>query len=97
MLGEGLGVAEAFAFEGFGGREFPVYVGFGAGSTGMEQTAFPDSDTTGGTGYGRKLLGGKVFHAHPERVRHAEKEGYPIWYSLRKIFENRPSGLGTGN
>jgi len=35
-LGEGLGAAEAFGFDGFGGGELTVYVGFGAWGTGME-------------------------------------------------------------
>jgi hypothetical protein len=85
-LGEGLSAAEAFGFDGFGGGEFAVYVGFGARSTGMEKAAVPDGDATGRTGYGRELVRGQVFHAHEERMRQEILESSPVWNTLEKIF-----------
>jgi hypothetical protein len=61
-LGEGLGAAGALVFHGFGGGEFAVNMGFGAGASGMEHTALAGADATGGTGDRRKLGGGEVFH-----------------------------------
>ena len=84
MLGEGLGAAEAFVFHGFGGVEFAVDVGFGARATGMERTALAGSGATGGTGYGRKLGWGEVFHAHGKSMRHMVKEYCSVWYSFEK-------------
>ena len=68
-LGEGLGAAEASSFDGFGGVEFAVHVGLGARATGMEEAALSDVDATGGTGHGRKLGWGEVFHTHGRRAR----------------------------
>jgi hypothetical protein len=85
-LGERLGAAEAFGFDGFGGGEFAVYVGFGARGTGMEEAAVPDGDATGGTGYGRKLSRGQVFHTHEERIRQKTWESSPVWNTLGRIF-----------
>jgi hypothetical protein len=85
-LGEGLGAAEAFGFDGFGGGEFAVHVGFGTRGTGMEEAAVPNGDATGGTGYGRKLCRGQVFHTHEERIRQKIWESSPVWNTLERIF-----------
>ena len=85
-LGEGLRAAEAFGFDGFGGGELTVYVGFGARGTGMEEASVPDSDATSGTRYGRKLCRGQVFHTHEERMRQKIWERSPVWNTLARIF-----------
>jgi hypothetical protein len=85
-LGEGLGAAETFGFDGFGGGEFSVYVGFGARGTGMEEAAVPNGHATSGTGYGRKLCRGQVFHTHEERIRQKIWESSPVWNTFGRIF-----------
>jgi hypothetical protein len=95
-LGEGLGAAEAFGFYGFGSGEFTVYVWFGARGTGMEEAAVPDGDATSGTGYGRKLCRGQVFHTHERRIRQKIWESSPLWNTLARIFSAWRGGRVRG-
>jgi hypothetical protein len=84
VLSEDLGTAEASGFDGFGGGEFAVDVWFGARGTGMERAALAGDGATGGTGYGRKLGWGEVFHSHEISMRYAVQENCSLWNSIAK-------------
>jgi hypothetical protein len=60
---------ESFRFDGLGGGEFAIQMGFRAEPTGMQQAALAERDTACGTGDGAKLCCRHVAHSHRDSLR----------------------------
>jgi hypothetical protein len=60
---------ESFRFDGLGGGEFAIQMGFRAEPAGMQQAALAERDTARRTGDGAELFCRQVAHSHRDSLR----------------------------